>query len=131
MSLGTYVAVVERGVAVAAHAHPLPGAQGILAKRQLRARYRQAAAEDAALAREMGVGRPDRPRQFDDGGLIDLNSLPAAEVAARAQLSETQAQAVVAARERFGRLASVDDLVVHADLDPATAERLREYAIFL
>ena len=135
MGFGTYLAFVERGVAVGAPATGsgpwLPGAEGPLAMRQLRARYRQAAAEDPALAREMGVGRPDRPRLFDDGGLLDLNSLPAVEIGARAQLSEAQVRALIMARERFGRLSSIEDLVVHADLDPAAAERLRDYAVFV
>jgi hypothetical protein len=28
------------------------------------------------LARELRIGRPDVPRQFDDGGLVDLNHAP-------------------------------------------------------
>src|SRR5690606_39982870 len=28
------------------------------------------------LAKRLAIGRPDLPRQFDDGGLIDLNHAP-------------------------------------------------------
>ena len=28
------------------------------------------------LARELRIGRPDLPRQYDDGGLVDVNNVP-------------------------------------------------------
>lgn len=48
-----------------------------------------------------------------------------------AELRPEQAQQVLDIRDRLGRLHSVDDLVVHGDVDPAVADRLREYAVFL
>jgi hypothetical protein len=32
---------------------------------------------DPAVAAELRIGRPDLPRNFDDGGLIDVNTVPA------------------------------------------------------
>ena len=109
----------------------LPGVQQGLARRDLRQQYQLLAAQDPALAVEMGVGRPDCPRRIDDGGLLDLNTLDVAALQHFGRLSEADAQQVLAARQRLGRLASVEDLVVHSELDPHVADRLREYAVFL
>lgn len=102
-----------------------------LAARNARDHFRHLAAEDPALGREMALGRPDLQRTYDDGGLLDLNTLSAAALQRYARLTPAQAQEVVTIRERLGRLSSVDELVVHGSLDPATAARLREYAVFV
>ncbi len=82
-------------------------------------------------ARGVGVGRPDRGRDFDDGGLLDLNSLPVEALVEHAQLGREEAERLVAARQRMGRLSSVEELIVYAAVDAPTAERLRDYALFL
>lgn len=109
----------------------LPGVQEAQARRQRRAQYRSLAAEDAALAREMSVGRPDRVPAFDDGGLVDLNALDAAGLERHAGVTAAEAASIVSTRDKLGRLSSVDELVVHGDLTLATAERLRNYAVFI
>jgi len=107
----------------------LPGVAEGLLRRERRARYRELAESDPNLAREIGVGRPDRQRTFDDGGLVDLNSLSAAHLARFLEISPEQAQQIVDTRQRLSRLSSVEDLVVHARFSPELAERLREYAL--
>jgi hypothetical protein len=52
-------------------------------------------ARDVELARELGIGRPDLPRQMDDGGLIDLNHVPVSVMAGLLGLSEADAAKVV------------------------------------
>jgi hypothetical protein len=42
-----------------------------------------------------------------------------------------EAASIVTTRDRLGHLSSVDELVVHGDLTLATAERLRDYAVFI
>lgn len=101
------------------------------ARRQLREQYRQLAGNDPALARELGVGRPDRQREVDDGGLLDFNALPADVLASAAELTAELAEQVVAARQRYGALHSVDELVVYTQMPGPVAERLRPYAVFL
>jgi hypothetical protein len=53
-----------------------PAMAAALADRKLREQARAVVAGDPALARELRIGRPDLPRQFDDGGLIDVNHVP-------------------------------------------------------
>ncbi len=107
---------------------PVAQAQG---RRALRAEYREVARRDPLLAREIGVGRIDPTRTFDDGGLVDLNGASVDTLVASFELTREQAEALVALRERRGGLASVDELVVYGDLPMGVVDRLREYAVFL
>ena len=109
----------------------LPGVDDALDRRERRQRFQQLAIDDPVLAAEIGVGRPDRPGSVDDGGLLDLNALDARTLERHAGLSSQHARSLVEVRERLGRLSSVDELVVHGKLDLATAERLRQRAVFL
>jgi hypothetical protein len=110
---------------------PLPGVQEAQARRELRAQYRSLAAGDPALALEMNLGRPDRNRAFDDGGLLNLNALDADALEQHAGVTAAEAASIVTTRDKLGRLSSVDELVVHGDLTLGTAERLRDYAVFI
>jgi len=135
MAVGVTVAVWQRNAGRAAARRrqfaQLPAVQQALANRQTRQYYRELIAQDPSLAREMRVGRPDIPRGFTDGGLLDLNAMPAEALITMANLRPDQARQVIVTREHLGRLSSVDDLVVHAGLEPHTAEELREQAVFL
>lgn len=101
------------------------------ARRELRAQYSSLAAGDPALALEINVGRPDRSRTFDDGGLVNLNALDANALEQHTGVTAAEAASIVSTRDKLGRLGSVDELVVHGDLTLATAERLRGYAVFI
>lgn len=109
----------------------LPGVDQALARRERREKFQQLAVSDPTLARELGVGRPDRPGAVDDGGLLDLAALDAAALEQHGGLSRAHARSVVEVREQLGHLSSVDELVVHGTLDLATAEQLRRRAVFL
>jgi hypothetical protein len=107
-------------------ADPL-GAQA-LAARQRREEARRMWSSDPALARELGVGRPDLGRGFDDGGLVDLNSVPATVLARVCAVAPAQAEAIVAAREaRGGTYYNLGELFVDvpvpADVQAALTER--------
>lgn len=81
-----------------------------------------------AVARELAIGRPDRPRLFDDGGLLDLNTVPEQALAALPGVSPDQARKIVAARTLYGGFGSVDDLITRgllpAPLPPAVRDTL-------
>jgi len=47
-----------------------PALAAAIACRQRRQQARQLLANDPGLARELRIGRPDLPRDYDDGGLV-------------------------------------------------------------
>jgi hypothetical protein len=108
----------------------LPGVAEALSRRQLREQYRQLTISDPALARSIGVGRPDLPRNLDDGGLLDLNTIPLHNLGPHAGLSPAEAGRVAGAREQLGRFVSLDEVAIYADLPDSSVELLRERALF-
>lgn len=127
LAFAVTVAVLVRNSRAAA---PLPGVAEGLARRKLREEYRQVAVNDPALARSLRIGRPDLPRSIDDGGLLDLNSIPAERLAELADLTPEEATRVGDARAHLGRFLSIEDLGVYADLSDPTLDTLRERAVF-
>lgn len=81
------------------------------------------------IARELLIGRPDLPRQFDDGGLVDINAVPGYVIAALPGVTPYMAQSIVADRQFRGRFASVDDLVTRGLLPHKVADLLRDRLI--
>jgi hypothetical protein len=69
-----------------------PAVARVLAARARRNDARELAAADPLMARELRIGRPDLPRTYDDGGLVDLNSAPAPVIAQVCQLDQAAAQ---------------------------------------
>ena len=62
------------------------------------------------LARELGIGRPDVPHDYDDGGLVDVNHAPGDVLASCLGLAPAESAAVSAAREQLGRFTSPEEL---------------------
>src|SRR5438552_3485651 len=101
---------------------PEPAAAGILEqdpayreailRRTRRTQARALVASDPALAAELGVGRPDLDRQFDDGGLVDVNAVPVEVLATLPGFTGELADEVLQARDRVGQFFSPEDLVV-------------------
>lgn len=108
-----------------------PAVARALADRQRRLESMQLAARDASLARDLGIGRPDLEREYDDGGLVDVNHVPTPVLTAHLDLTAEQAQRVVEAREHLGGFAGADDLGIFASLPPATLDRVRDRVIAL
>jgi DNA uptake protein ComE-like DNA-binding protein len=78
------------------------------------------AADNPELAAELGIGRPDLERSFDDGGLIDVNHVPVRVLAGLPGLSPDIADKVAAVRAEVGGFTSVSDLEVTLGLPPGT-----------
>lgn len=109
-----------------------PAVQAALAARARREDSRKLAADDPLLARELRIGRPDLPRSYDDGGLVDLNNAPAAVIAEAYGIPPEVAGAIVDARDRRGEpFSTVDELLVLADLPVNTWDHIRDRAVML
>ncbi|MGY1690390.1 helix-hairpin-helix domain-containing protein [Geodermatophilus sp. SYSU D01105] len=107
-----------------------PAVARALAARQRRVEARQLHASDSALARELGIGRPDLGRGYDDGGLVDLNTAPAALIAQVAGIDLAHAEAITAARtQRGGTYFNLGEVLVDVGLPPHVQEQLREHAV--
>ncbi|MFE3501707.1 DUF4236 domain-containing protein [Kitasatospora sp. NPDC059160] len=102
-----------------------------LAARARRDEARSLAQNDPVLARDLHIGRPDLSREYDDGGLIDLNHAPAGAIAAACSIEPALAESIVAARRELGSFSSLDEVFVFARIEDGTAALIREYAILL
>jgi hypothetical protein len=108
-----------------------PALVAALQARQRREEAKAIAARDVDLARELRIGRPDLPRQFDDGGLVDLNHVPAPVIIQLLGLSEAEAAQVIEARDRIGGFLSAEEVIAHSDLSPPRIDAIRERLVFL
>jgi hypothetical protein len=91
---------------------------------------RRLAETDPALARDLHIGRPDVPRDYDDGGLVDVNHVPGAVLAADLGLTPDEVTDVIAARDKLGKFTSADELCAYTDLSPDRVDELRDLMIF-
>jgi hypothetical protein len=108
-----------------------PALVAALQARQRREEAKAIVARDVDLARELRIGRPDLPRQFDDGGLVDLNHVPAPVIVQLLGLSEAEAAQVIEARDRIGGFLSAEEVIAHTDLSPPRIDGNRERLVFL
>jgi DNA uptake protein ComE-like DNA-binding protein len=95
-----------------------------------RAEGRRLAATQPALAREVGVGRPDIPGS-DDYGLVDVNHASPAGLATLPGVTDELASRITDKRAQVGGFASADDLGMVLDLPPRVIDQLRDRAIFM
>lgn len=100
-----------------------------LAARERRAEARKLALSDPLIARDLRVGRPDLQRNYDDGGLVDLNNAPAAVIGAVCELDAATAEAIVEIRAAVDGFAAVDD--VFTAVPVAAWDRVRDRAVVL
>jgi len=91
---------------------------------------RRLAETDPALARDLHIGRPDVPRDYDDGGLVDVNHVPGAVLAADLGLTPDEVTDVIAARDKLGKFTSADEVCAYTDLSPDRVDELRDLMIF-
>ncbi|MGK5742952.1 BTAD domain-containing putative transcriptional regulator [Micromonospora sp. URMC 103] len=80
---------------------------------------------------ELRIGRPDLPRSFDDGGLIDVNSVPEHVLARLPGLSADQCRHLAVDRWLRGPYASIEELAGRCMLPPNLTEPLRDLLVFL
>lgn len=101
-----------------------------LAARQRRAEARKLWTTDPGMASELGIGRPDIGRGFDDGGLVDLNAASAPVIARVCGIDRQQAEAIVAARTaRGGSYFNLGEVFVDLPLPESVQGALTEHAI--
>lgn len=91
---------------------------------------------DPELARELGVGRPDLRldsdfSSYDDGGLLDVNHVPAEFIATVLGFDRETADRITGAREFVGRFASAEELALQADLPYDLIDRVKDRLLFL
>jgi DNA uptake protein ComE-like DNA-binding protein len=109
-----------------------PAVAAALAARSRRDEARKLAEVDPLLARELRIGRPDLSRTYDDGGLVDVNSAPAAVVADVCGVDPAIAHRIVEARAAAGApFARVEDIFVYTDIPVELWDRIREHAVVL
>lgn len=105
----------------------LAGAEQRLGDRD---RARKLVAERPAVARELGIGRPDLVNAHD-AGLVDVNNAPASVLTKLPGIDDALATKIVEARAEAHGFSSVEDLGVALDLDGNLVEGLRDTAVFL
>lgn len=117
---------------------PVPGPvipdralQEALDDRARRERSREILANDPDLARDLRIGRTDLPHEYDDGGLVDLNTVTAATLTSQLGIDPAQAQRIVEGRTSLGGFQRVEDLVALTDLPVATFDAIKEHLIVL
>jgi hypothetical protein len=109
-----------------------PAVLAALAGRVRRQEARTLAARDPLLARELRIGRPDLARQYEDGGLVDLNTAPAHAIADVCELSPEDAEKIVSTRQLAGgSFSNIDELIVLVDLPPEAWDRVRDRGVLL
>ncbi|MFB7654037.1 MULTISPECIES: hypothetical protein [unclassified Streptomyces] len=101
-------------------------------ERAARETARAIADADQRRAVELRIGRADLPdREFPDGGLVDVNNVPAGVLVRLLTLSDGQAAEVVRMVRVVGGFGSVDDLSVTMDLPPRHLDAVADRLIFL
>jgi hypothetical protein len=82
------------------------------------------------LARDLKIGRPDLPREYDDGGLVDVNHVPGPVLSGSLGLTPAEVSDVLTARDKLGRFGSADEVCAYTSLSPDRVDELRELMVF-
>ena len=101
-----------------------------LQRRKLRQEARDLLSHDPGMARELGIGRPDLRRDYDDGGLVDVNHVPADALARLPGMTTELATRAVGLRASRGPFVSADDLSAALGLSPDSVPALAEMTIY-
>ena len=83
------------------------------------------------LAAELKIGRPDQDANFDDGGLIDVNHVPAQFLTELPCIDAKLARRIVETRASISGFDSLDDMEVLLGLPPQSLDPVRDRAIFV
>jgi hypothetical protein len=111
--------------------HDDPAVARALGAQARRKETRQLIAREPGLQRELGIGRPDLGRGYDDGGLIHVNTAPAVVFVRVADIEPAHAEAIVAVRAAHGgSFFDMAELIDNVPLPTYVREQLRERAIF-
>jgi DNA uptake protein ComE-like DNA-binding protein len=93
-------------------------------------RAQRLAQHDPRLAKEIGVGRPDRPGAADSG-LVDVNNASVTALLKLPGIDGDLATEICECREKVGGFSSLDDLGATLDIDGGVVEGLRDKVVFL
>jgi DNA uptake protein ComE-like DNA-binding protein len=107
-----------------------PAVEAARARIERRAEGRHLLATQPALAKEVGVGRPDVPGARDYG-LVDINHAAEAALAKVPGMTGDLARRTAEERAQAGGFSSVEDLGLLLDLPPDTVDQMRDTAIFI
>lgn len=99
--------------------------------RKLRDQARRTVEADPMLAKRLGIGRPDQPRQFDDGGLVDLNHAPLQVLMSLPGVTERSARQIQDWVEQSGPFGSLGEVMLVIEISPTFEHHLREYCVFI
>lgn len=108
-----------------------PAIANSLAARRRREESAALSAKDPGLARDLRIGRPDLPRQYDDGGLVDVNHVPESFLVSHLGLTVEQARTVVDARERLSGFQNASELSGLAEVPAHTLDAIRDRIVTL
>ena len=97
---------------------------------RLREKARRIAQRNPQLADELGIGRPDLHRPFDDGGLIDVNHVPEPVLLHLPGVQKEVAARIVEFRRSVGGFDAAGDVEVTLDLEPGTLDQAKDLMIF-
>jgi Helix-hairpin-helix motif len=95
-----------------------------------RAEGRRLLATQPALAKEIGLGRPDVPGS-DDYGLVDVNHCAETGLARLPGVDSALAKHIVAQRAQCGQFSSVEDLGELLNLPPDLVDNIRDFTVFV
>ncbi|SCL13721.1 DNA-binding transcriptional activator of the SARP family [Micromonospora rhizosphaerae] len=84
-----------------------------------------------AARQELHIGRPDLPRTFDDGGLVDINAVGEKVIAGLPGMTAEQGRQVAMDRWLRGPFGSMEDLAARCLLPPMLTDSLRDLLVFL
>lgn len=118
---------LRRGVPAVEH----DAVREVRLRRRRRAKARALAVRDPRLAVEAGIGRPDLGQPYDDGGLVDVNRVPAAVLASLPGFDQSLAERIVATRSELGGFESLADLLITLDVAPGQFDDAAERLIFI
>jgi len=92
---------------------------------------RKLLADNARLAGELKIGRPDLDTNFDDGGLVDVNHVSEKYLTMLPGIDADLAHKIIEMRDSIGGFDSLDDMAVLLDLPPQSLDPARDRAIFV
>jgi DNA uptake protein ComE-like DNA-binding protein len=97
---------------------------------QRRHEARQIMDAEPELARQLCIGRPDLPRQYRDGGLVDANHAPAAVLASLPGIGPVLASQIVTHRESVGGYRDLADISITLGVSPQTLDEASTFLVF-
>jgi DNA uptake protein ComE-like DNA-binding protein len=97
---------------------------------QRRSEARRIADVEPELARQLCIGRPDLPRQYKDGGLVDANHAPASVLAELPGIGPSLAGQIVSDRESIGGFRDLTDMSITLGVAPQTLDEASTFLVF-